>query len=120
MVSFDVQSLFTNVPIFETINIILNKLFPSPTSVYHGFSKSNFKKLLELSVVDTHFIFNRKVCKQTDGMAMGSPLGPTFANIFMSHFEEDIFNRCPSNFKPLFYIRYVDDTFLLSTEKSHA
>ena len=53
-------------------------------------------------------------------MAMGSPLGPTFANIFMSHLEEEFFNQCPSHFKPIFYRRYVDHTFLLFTDESHA
>ena len=83
-------SLFTNVPTLETINIILNKLFPNPLSMFHGFSKDNFRKMLELSVIDTHFIFDGKVYKQIDGMAMGSPLGPTFANIFMSNLEEEL------------------------------
>ena len=81
MVSFDVQSLFTNVPLSETIDIIINKLFPQDDTLFHSFGKHNFRKLLELAVIDTHFIFNNNVYKQTDGMAMGSPLGPTFANI---------------------------------------
>ena len=83
MVSFDVQSLFTNVPLEETINIILDKLFPTQTTLFNGFNVQSFRKLLELAVIDTHFIFNGEIFKQTDGMAMGSPLGPTFANIFM-------------------------------------
>ena len=53
-------------------------------------------------------------------MAMGSPLGPSFANIFMSHLEELFFDQCPNSFKPIFYRRYVDDTFLLFTEEYHA
>ena len=120
MVSFDVQSLFTNVPLSETIDIIINKLFPSNSEIFHNFDKPNFKKLLELAVVDTHFIFNGKIYKQTDGMAMGSPLGPTFANIFMCHLEELILDQCPIDFKPLFYKRYVDDTFVLFRDEAHA
>ena len=53
-------------------------------------------------------------------MAMGSPLGPTFANIFMCYLEERILDQCPSSFKPIFYKRYVDDTFVLFKEESHA
>ena len=120
MVSFDVQSLFTNVPLSETIDIIINKLFPTQTTLFNGFNACSFRKLLELAVIDTHFIFNGDVYKQIDGMAMGSPLGPTFANIFMCYLEEQFLNDCPVSFKPLFYRRYVDDTFLLFKEDRHS
>ena len=120
MVSYDVCSLFTNVPLAETIDIILSSLFPNPTSLFNGFNASSFRKLLEMAVMDTHFIFNNKVFRQIDSMAMGSPLGPTFANIFMCHLEGLYIDQCPSDFKPVFYRRYVDDTFLLFKEKHHA
>ena len=120
MVSFDICSLFTNIPLTETINIILTKLFPDQTSLFHGFTKDSFRKLLELSVTETYFTFNNKIYKQIDGMAMGSPLGPTFANIFMCHLENLFMNQCPLSFKPLFYRRYVDDTFVLFRDMSHA
>ena len=48
---------------------------------------------------------------------MGSPLGPVLANIFMSSLEETLFSQCPSAFRPVFYRRYVDDTFLLFQNK---
>ena len=120
MVSFDVRSLFTNVPIYETIDIILKKLFPNDTTLVNGFDKQSFRKILELSVLDTHFIFDKKLYKQVDGMAMGSPLGPTFANIFMCTLEERFLDQCPASFKPVFYKRYVDDTFVLFRDRSHA
>ena len=60
--------------------------------------------------------------KQCDGLGMGLPQSPVFADIFMSHHKEQInwLSNCPSNFKPVFYRRYVDDTFVLFTDKSHA
>ena len=51
------------------------------------------------------------------GMAMGTSLGPTFANICMCSLEEDMLDNCPLAFHPLFYRRYVDDTFLLFRSK---
>ena len=120
MVSYDVESLFTNVPLGETIDIILNKLFPTQNTLFHGFDVESFRKLLELSVNDTHFVFNNRLYKQVDGMSMGSPLGPCFANIFMCQLEESFLSQCPESFRPIFYKRYVDDTFLLFNDKAHA
>ena len=51
---------------------------------------------------------------------MGSPLGPTFANIFMCHLEEKFLAECPILFKPVYYKRYVDDTFSLFYQHDHA
>jgi len=44
---------------------------------------------------------------------MGSPLGPTFANFYMSYIERTILQQLPEEEKPSSYFRYVDDTFLL-------
>ena len=44
---------------------------------------------------------------------MGSPLGPLFANIFLSFHERTWLADCPHTFKPMFYRRYVDDCFLI-------
>ena len=50
---------------------------------------------------------------------MGSPLGPTFANIFLSYYEQIWFKNCPYEFKPVIYKRYVDDTLFLFRSKDH-
>jgi hypothetical protein len=50
---------------------------------------------------------------------MGSPLGPLFANIFLSFHEKSWLADCPSNFKPLFCRRYVDDCFLIFQSRDH-
>src|SRR5687768_6966177 len=67
--------------------------------------------LLQLAVDDSYFLFNNRLYKQTDGMSKGSPLGPLFANIFLSHYESQWLNDSPV--KPILYKRYVDDTLWL-------
>ena len=111
MVSLDIESLFTNVPVAETIDIIISSLFTSDNMLVHGFSKTEFTNLLKLAVEDSYFSFDHKLFKQIDGMAMGSPLGPIFANIFLSYHETSWLRSCPVT--PFLYKRYVDDTLWL-------
>ena len=118
MASFDIDSLFTNVPLEETIDITVDKLFGKKKK-YEGFSKEQFRKLLSLAVKNSFFLFNGNYYEQIDGVAMGSPLGPTIANIFLCHWEEIWIKKCPKQFKPEYYNRYMDDTFLLFTSENH-
>ena len=50
---------------------------------------------------------------------MGSPLGLTLVNVFLCYHEKIWLQNCPSEFKPIIYRRYVDDTFLLFRSKHH-
>jgi hypothetical protein len=120
MASFDVESLFTNIPLAETIDICLNFLFVDGTDSFMNFSRKLFKTLLELAVLNSFFIFNSKLYKQLEGLGMGLPLGPTFANIFMCFHEQNWLKDCPSDFQPALYQRYIDDTFLLFHKESDA
>ena len=119
MCSFDIKSLFTNIPLDETIEIILNKLFPNINNKYKNFTRTEFKSLLQLTTKNSIFMFDQQLYEQIDGVAMGSPCGPTFANLFLCHYENIWLNECPSNFKPIHYKRYVDDTFLLFRDQHH-
>ena len=93
--SFDVNSLFTNVPLDETIDIIVNKAFENAI-LCHGFSVFQLRKLLCLAVKNGHFLFNNSLYEQVDDVAMGSPLGPLFANIFLAFHERSWLTNCPS------------------------
>ena len=113
MCSFDIKSLFTNIPLDETIEIILNQTTPCVNSKFNNFSREQLRSLLELTAKNSFFTFNNKLYRQLDGVAMGTPCGPTLANIFLCFYETRWLQDCPLNFKPQIYRRYVDDTFLL-------
>ena len=119
MVSFDIKSLFTNIPVTETIGLCVENLYRNQAHI-DSLSKSSFRRLLEMTMYESFFIFDQKYYKQCDGVAMGSPLGPTLANLFMFHFEKIWLEHCPTQFKPVVYRRYVDDTFLLFRSTEHA
>ena len=118
MASLDVESLFTNIPLEETIKNCVNDLFSN--NFYSGkLSRKDLYELLKLATTESSFIFDNKLYKQIDGVAMGSPLGPTLANAFICHYEKIWLNECPSQFKPVVYKRYVDDIFVLFKSKEH-
>ena len=82
--SFDVKSLFTNIPVDFTIKLVLNELFPDEQSKINGLSKKQFHKLLEWTYKKTTLQFNQNYYHQLDGLTMGSPLAPAMADICMN------------------------------------
>ena len=118
MASLDVDSLFTNIPLQETIDIVTEKVYANKRKV-NGITKSDFKKLLQLSTEGTVFYFNGSYYRQKDGVAMGSPLGPALANAFLCHHEKSWLEDCPLSYAPVFYARYVDDIFVLLRSREH-
>ena len=105
-VSYDVTSLFTIIPLQETIGIAINLIFNHNPNL--NITRKELKKLFLFATSQTHFIFNSKFYNQIDGVAMGSPLAPVLANIFMGFHESKWLNEYNLN-KPKFYLRYVDD-----------
>ena len=96
LVSFDVVSLFTNVPLTETIEITAKKIFFKDNGDTPPIRKDIFIKLMHLAT-EGFFTFNDNSYKQIDGVAMGSPLGPTLANFFISNkqgLENSFENSC--------------------------
>ena len=50
---------------------------------------------------------------------MGSPLGPSLANAFLVHHEQNWLGSCPLEYRPSYYRRYVDDIFVLFKSSDH-
>ena len=118
MASLDVNSLFTNVPLDETIDICTQGLFESESTVC-GLNKKEITEMLSLTTKESIVLFDMGFYIQIDGVAMGSPLGLTLTSLFLCHHEKKWLNDCPNNFKPVFYKRYVDDIFVLFKKSEH-
>ena len=117
IVSFDVKSLFTNIPLTETIDIALDLLFTQQPNFH--INRYDLKQLFNIATSQTHFLFNEHFYDQTDGVAMGSPLAPVLANLFMGYHEKNwLTNYDGSNV--LFYRRYVDDIFCIFDNENDA
>ena len=105
-VSYDVESLFINIPINETIDCILDQIY-NKKKLEPICSKLIFKHLLFKLANEVIFTINNNFVKKTDGCAMGGPLSVTFSDIFMIKMGNDLV--IPT--KPIFYCRYVDDIY---------
>ena len=110
LVSYDVTALFTNVPLSETINILVDKAFTNDwfNETYDlNLEKEELAQLLKVAITNQLFQLDGQLYEQTDGVAMGSPLGPLMANVFMCHLEDKL---ARDGMIPSLYKRYVDDT----------
>ena len=107
MVSFDVKSLFTNVPLEYTIDLVLKRIYDNG-EFSTDIARSEMKEMLKLCTKNVYFTFNGHIYLQTNGVPMGSPLGPVLARILMVHFERSLVPVLKDQLS--FWKRYVDDT----------
>ena len=107
LISFDVTSLFTNVPLDFTIDLIHKRIYDE-NEVNTNIPKQQMRDLLFLCTKNVHFSYNGDNYTQVDGVAMGSPLGPVLAGIFMVELERTILPTLREHMRP--WKRYVDDT----------
>ena len=110
-VSFDVVSLFTNVPLTETINLIADYVYAETNDSIPSFTKDIFIKLMNLATKGL-FLYKEVLYQQIDGVTMVSPSGPTLANFFMDNLENKLLQQ-ESDTIPKLYLRYVDDIFAI-------
>ena len=117
-ISFDAVSLFTNVPLNETITWIANRMFDSQQATKPPMEKASLVKLLKIATGGM-FSHRDKVFQQCDGVAMGNPLAPTLANFFLGELEYELFDQSNVDTDyPTFYTRYVDDIFCIFNKNS--
>lgn len=111
-VSFDVESLFPNIPIDATLKFLRKWLKQNNIETRRI---DEYVKLTELCMKENWFSFNGKYYRQEFGCCMGSPLSPFLANLFMSYFETELKNN--GNFPRIWY-RYVDDVYAIIKKQS--
>ena len=100
--SYDVKALFTSVPVDPSINIVKQRLTQDPTLPQRTqMSIPQIVTLLEFCLKNTYFLFQGKYYEQVHGAAMGSPISPLIANLFMEEFEVKALSTAPHPLSPL-------------------
>ena len=88
MVSFDVKSLFTSVPVEDALMAVRKRSDDDDMLQERcGFASETVMRLLKLCLSTTYWKFRRKFYDLTDGLAMGSPVSPPVANLFTADLE---------------------------------
>ena len=115
MASLEVESLFTNIPVDETIQLLLNRIYRDEDTSTLDILEKSLHRLLQMCTKEAPFYDQQgNLWKQIDGVAMGSPLGVLLVNAFMGFVEQQVFQRIP---QPSKYHRYIDDTFIITENR---
>ena len=114
--SLDITSLYTNVPNQESLaslSYYLNQREnPTPPTVF-------LVELTKLVLNRNYFKFENSYYLQCQGVSMGSPCSPNYANLFMGKFEEDfVYNNNPFSTLIRCWFRFIDDVFCIFTGTS--
>ena len=109
------SALFTWVPIDPALNIIKDLLEKDPTLKDRTvIGVDDIILLLEFCLKNTYFTFLGQFFEQVEGAAMGSPVSPIVANLYMEYLEQKALSTAPH--PPRFWHRFVDDTFVIQKE----
>ncbi|CAI7935254.1 Hypothetical predicted protein [Podarcis lilfordi] len=106
LATMDVESLYTNIPHNDGLQAIRNTISDKTTA-------DLATKLCQFVLTHNNFKFGDDLFLQISGTAMGTRMAPQYANIFMADLEQRFLNSYP--LKPLLYLRYIDDIFIIWT-----
>ena len=117
MVSLDITSLFTNVPLNEVISICVDFLYQSPLISVPSYPERAFVELMELNTKSVSLSFNDTMYRQVDRISMGSSLGPILLIFLSGSMKKLIFDRFS---KPYISLHYVGDNFACFCSRNEA
>ena len=112
LATLDVKSLYEVIP--QQVGIDIATRWYMLSTSHPPIPRHFIRTMLQFILNHNIFQFNARTYKQIMGVAMGTRMAPTFANLFMADVEEDLFHRASTRFpRLLLWMRYIDDIFLL-------
>jgi len=118
MMSFDVELLFTNVPIGTTVEVALQKLENDPSLADRStLAPTQIANLRNFILRSIYFQYNGWIYEQKEGAARGSPVSAVIANLYLESVEKQAI--ATSSCQPRILKRYGDDTFTVDSFLQH-
>ena len=115
---YDVTALFTSNPADSAVDVIRQKLTDDPTLPDRtNLSIDQIVEITELCLTTTYFSYKGLFYKQISGCAMGSPLSPIVAKLYMEAFETSVLEEY-GGIKPKLWLHFVDDTFVILDKRA--
>ena len=105
----DVESLYTSIPIPDALSAVEERL--RACGVDETFLHITIVAI-ELVLKLNFFEFNGRTYHQKRGLAMGTPLAPPVANLFLASLEARLMRGIPP---PVLYVRFLDDILVVQT-----
>ncbi|CAL8470487.1 g10031 [Coccomyxa elongata] len=110
----DVESLYTSIPVEDALEALGHTLRERRVDAKEG---ACIKLAVRFVLSNNYLTFDDECYKQIKGLAMGTPLAPPLANIFMAYLEKKTFASRPG-LCPVMYGRFLDDIFYVQVLKN--
>ena len=114
LVTLDVTSLYTNIPNQDALRVCQHYLDTYRHEPHMFLTNTDLTELLELVLTCNNFEFNNSHFQQIQGVAMGTKVAPTIANLVMADFEET--HVYTYRTQPMVWFRFIDDNFMIWTQ----
>ena len=111
VVAADMVGLYPSIPHSAGLNS-LKKAFEN--RVNKQIPKSDLVKMARFVLSNNYFEFSKKVFQRMSGTAIGTNFVPSYACIYMDEVETE-FLQTHSRFKPLVWLKFIDDIFFIWT-----
>ncbi|XP_045209259.2 uncharacterized protein LOC123561103 [Mercenaria mercenaria] len=125
LASFDVESLYSNIPHVLGLEALQYWLNLYPEEIPKSFDKEFIMEAAKLILLNTTFYFNGKYYRQIKGTAMGTKFAPVYATLVIGYLENKLYNDVSSTFGEEFkdyfkdhWKRFLDDIFILWTRST--
>ena len=119
LVTIDVVALYPNIPHSEVTSSLTAMLQDPTRPMPSGPPLQMLLKIVDHVLSNNVFDFDGKIYRQIHGTAMGTPMAPSIANIFMGCLERHLLSSSSWQVNPKMWRRFIDDILILWTHGEH-